>query len=114
MNKILTALTEMHHEMAYRDNASSMIIHAMAKLGKPLNDALAAGLLTLDTIHAPIEAACQFWSCPGYLSRYTKVPGFGSSWYKNEPDPVVEKFINEGLPPEYIVKMDELLSLIHI
>lgn len=106
--KMITALTEMHTEMAFRDNASSTIIRAMAQLGKPLNDALAAGLLTLDTIHAPIRAACEFWTAPGYLSRYTKVPGFGSSWYKKEPDPVVEQFINNGLPPESVIKMDEL------
>lgn len=98
---------EMHTEMAFRNNASSSIIRAMANLGKPLNDALAAGLLTLDTIHAPIRSACECFNAfehDGALNvSYcgSKVPGFGSSWYKNTRDPEVEKFIN-CLNPETI------------
>ena len=92
---------EMHTEMAFRNNASSGIIRAMANLGKPLNDAIAAGLLSLDTIHAPIRSACECFNAfenDGALNASycgAKVPGFGSSWFKNEPDPVVEKFLNE-------------------
>ena len=90
---------EMHTEMAFRNNASSSIIRAMANLGKPLNDAIAAGLMTLDTIHAPIRSACECFNAfehdgalnASYCGR--KVPGFGSSWFKNEPDPVVNTFL---------------------
>ena len=91
---------DMHDEMAFRNNASSTIIKAMANLGKPMNDALAAGLLSLDTIHAPIRSACEcfnHYSKDGELNKSfvgLKVPGFGSSWYKNQPDPVVDKFTN--------------------
>lgn len=91
---------EMHTEMAFRNNASSSIIRAMANLGKPLNDAVAAGLLTLDTIHAPIRSACECFNHFAANEELNasfagdKVPGFGSSWFKNEPDPVVRKFTN--------------------
>ena len=94
-----TKFYEMHTQMAHRNNASSSIIRAMASLGKPLNDAMAAGLMTLDTIHAPIRSACD---CFNHYAVYgelnasfagRKVPGFGSSWFKNEPDPVVEEFM---------------------
>jgi len=90
---------EMHTEMAFRNNASSGIIRAMANLGKPLNDAIAAGLMTLDTIHAPIRSACECFNAfehDGALNASYcghKVPGFGSSWFKNEPDPVVNTFL---------------------
>ena len=101
MADIYENFIQMHTEMAFRNNASSSIIRAMAQLGKPLNDAIAAGLMTLDTIHAPIRSACECFNAyendgalnASYCGR--KVPGFGSSWYKNESDPVVEKFLNE-------------------
>jgi hypothetical protein len=90
---------DMHTEMAFRNNASSGVIRAMANLGKPLNDAIAAGLMTLDTIHAPIRSACECFNhhaIYGVLNASfagRKVPGFGSSWFRNEPDPVVEAFM---------------------
>ena len=92
---------QMHTEMAFRNNASSSVIRAMAQLGKPLNDAIAAGLMTLDTIHAPIRSACECFNAfenDGALNAAycgKKVPGFGSSFYKNVSDPVVETFMNE-------------------
>ena len=98
---IYNAFNDMHTEMAFRNNASSTLIKAMAQLGKPLNDAIAASLLTLDTIHAPIRSACECFNeyeNDGGLSVSSckrKIPGFGSSWYKGEPDPVVEKFLDE-------------------
>lgn len=94
---MITCLVEMHTEMAYRNNASTQVIKAMAQLGKPLNDALAAGLLTLDTIHAPIQQACDVFNHwlkdSSYILSYKKIPGFGSAWYKEEPDPVVQEFL---------------------
>ncbi len=111
---------EMHTEMAFRNNASSSIIRAMANLGKPLNDAMAAGLLTLDTIHAPIRSACE---CFNHFEHYgaldasfcgDKVPGFGSSWYKKERDPLVRKFLDclngetNGIVDDYTQYVQEL------
>ena len=101
MTDVYESFIQMHTEMAFRNNASSSIIRAMAQLGKPLNDAIAAGLMTLDTIHAPIRSACECFNAyehdgalnASYCGR--KVPGFGSSWYKNESDPVVETFLNQ-------------------
>jgi len=90
---------EMHNQMAYRDNASSSLIGALATMGKPLNDALATGLLTLDTIHAPIRSACECFNHFVAASELdtsrcgSRVPGFGSAWYKGEPDPLVTEFV---------------------
>jgi len=105
---LINHLVEMHTKMAYRNNASSTLISGMGELGKPLSTALAAGLLTLDSIHAPIAdtvTMAQHWmgnKCDEYpldnenfWERYpNKVPGYGSAWYKGEPDPEVEEFLN--------------------
>lgn len=111
---------KMHTEMAFRNNASSSIIRAMANLGKPLNDAMAAGLLTLDTIHAPIRSACECFNAfehDGALNAAycgAKVPGFGSSWYKNEEDPLVREFLNHldgetnGIVDDYTKYVQEM------
>ena len=92
---------QMHEEMAKRNNASSMLIKAMAQLGKPFNDATATALMTLDSLHAPITDTCKMWNT--YVDHRAwptthRVPGFGSAWYKGTPDPVVEEFL-EGLSP---------------
>ena len=111
MDKLITALNDMHAEMAHRNNASSVILRSMAELGKPLNDSIAAALLTLDTIHAPIYSACETWRFRDSVRKFhfptKRYAGFGSSWYKGVPDPEVEKFINI-LPPEMILEVDQL------
>ena len=93
---------EMHQEMARRNNASSTLIKAMAQLGKPFNDAVATALMTLDSLHAPIADTCRMWNAyrdQGIKPWTTKVPGFGSAWYKGQPDPVVEAFIESNIAP---------------
>ena len=88
----------MHHECAMRDNASSTLVASMGKLGKSFGDAVAAALLTTGGIHAPVEEAQQefaIFRLSGKLSEdLDKVPGFGSAWYKNQPDAVIEAFFN--------------------
>ena len=98
MTTIEENIIKMHHTCALRNNASSEVIKIMAQLGKPFNDAVAAGLLTMGGIHAPVEEAQQEFSVfrnSGKLSEdIDKHPGFGSAWYKNQPDPVIEEFFN--------------------
>ena len=98
MDKIETAIVHMHHQCAMRDNASSQIVKAMAQLGKPINDAFAAALLTMGGKHAPIAQAQR------YFNRFRMedipdlppiVPGFGSAWYRGEKDPLIDAFLNE-------------------
>ena len=58
---IMTTIEEnimiMHHGCALRQNASSQTISAMAQLGKPFEDAVAAALLTLGGSHGPVRDA---------------------------------------------------------
>ena len=91
-------IIKMHHECAMRNNASSEVIKAMAQLGKEFGDAVAAALLTTGGIHAPVKEAQEEFSIFRNNDRLSedidKVPGFGSAWYKNQPDPVIEDFFN--------------------
>jgi len=120
---LIDHLVEMHTKMAYRNNASSTLIASMGQLGKPLSTALAAGLLTLDSIHAPIAdtvTLVQHWLSnswdknPSYNEKFWerypgKVPGYGSAWYKGTPDPDVEDLFTQ-LDPGLLNKV-ELLTL---
>lgn len=113
---LIDHLVDMHTKMAHRNNASSALIGSMGQLGKPLSTSLAAGLLTLDSIHAPIADTvnmvrnwmgnmahenlgdnAKFWTdnYPG------KVPGYGSAWYKKVSDPAVEEFFTQ-LDPDLL------------
>jgi len=112
------ALSYMHEQMAYRDNASSSIIKAMAQLGKPFNDSLAAGLLSIGNVHAPIKQACRLWNNEHWFTEMSmmylderRIPGFGSAWYKEEPDPVVEQFFN-SVPAEYGKQLEQMHEMV--
>ena len=87
----------MHYKCAMRENASSSLICAMAQLAKPFQDAVAAALLSTGGLHAPVQEAQQefeLWRVTGKIPEdLDKLPGFGSAWYKGEPDPDVETFM---------------------
>lgn len=112
---MIDEFVNMHTEMAFRNNASTAILRAMANLGKPFNDALAAALLSLNTIHAPIQAASNVWSLfnenkdTHMHTWYTKnmVPGFGSSWFKGQEDPQVSWYL-KSLPTEIVENLNSL------
>ena len=111
----------LHRELAERDCASTQIIKASAALGKSLTDSIAAGMLMLGEFHAPVEQTLRFWSSwrqntsPDWIGWdvwRNLFPGFGSSWYKAEPDPAFGP-IRELLSDEIIAKLDHLTAEIH-
>ena len=92
------AVHVMHSELARRDNISSVTVKNMARLGKSLPEAIAAGLLTTGTTHAPIEQATRLLvsynrhaMVDTLLAQDRKIPGFGSSFSKGRPDPIIEQ-----------------------
>ena len=91
----------MHHGCALRQNASSQTISAMAQLGKPFEDAVAAALLTLGGSHGPVrdaQYAYTAWTDNEINSFvYDIIPGFGSAWFKDKQDPAIQEFM-ETLP----------------
>lgn len=95
------AVHAMHAELARRDNISSVTVANMAKLGKSLPEAIAAGLLTLGTTHAPIEQATRLLVTYNrhamvntLLVQGRKIPGFGSGFVKGRPDPIVDQVLD--------------------
>lgn len=97
MEKIEEIIVQMHHACAMRDNASSNIIKAMAQLGKPFNDAVAAGLLSMGGKHAPVREAQELfntWREDPSVELPKIVPGYGSAWFKGEKDDVIEHCID--------------------
>ena len=111
------ALFDMHFAMASRDNVSSQAIIQHAQLGSDLFTAVSAALATLGNRHAPIVQTCDLYngdwnSAIVYLTTTkTTVPGFGSHWYRGEPDPVVSAFI-ESLSDESQDKMDGITTCV--
>lgn len=111
----------MHRILSTRDNASSVTVKNMAALGRPLPESLAAALLTLGNVHAPITQACRLWNLPqvdfeAIASQMSynndKIPGWGSAFYgEDEPDPVLGQF-DEFFPPSMLQKRDDMSSFV--
>ena len=106
---------EMHAGLALRPNASSTTMANMAALGKPLPESLAAALLTLGGLHAPIERACGSWNSSldtfqgnvDFNQKWErKSPGFGSSFEPGQADPFLSSF-DQYLPAPTLEKMAE-------
>ena len=87
----LAALFRGHRLAAERQCLSSVTVAQVAGLGKPFTDAVAAALLTLGTLHAPIEQAYALLigekpTARDMLGRGKRVPGWGSAFVKGKPD----------------------------
>ncbi len=118
-NHITTQALHMHAVLACRDNASTVTIKAMARLGRPLPESLAASILTLGNLHAPITQACRLWNLPHDNFSHKvwkmhkdgrKIPGWGGSFApEGEPDPVLT-YYDEHMPPAFLVKRDEMTA----
>ena len=93
MKEILEELERVHDSLAYRDNASSVTIQGCASLGKDFPSSVAAALMTIGETHAPLKQTAlllcydQPWDMVSQTLKHgKKVPGWGSSFIKGEPD----------------------------
>jgi citrate synthase len=85
----------------------------MARLGKSLTESVAAGLLSLGGFHAPVAEAMRVWERgedEEYLRLWTIIPGFGSSWYTGEPDPLLAAFGEEALTDEEQTRLSRITA----
>jgi citrate synthase len=104
--KLLAALFEAHDSVALRENASATVLQiAAAASGRYMNGIIAA-LATLGKTHGPIEAVHALLSAEApseiakvILDRSGKVPGWGNSFVKNDPDPDFQEIAALLLPP---------------
>jgi citrate synthase len=93
--ELINALFLAHHQSCYRDNISSdTLINAMVGSGD-FSKAIAAAILTTGAVHAPIEDTYWFLlqahpekDVKKRLEADKKIPGWGGTFQKNEPDPI--------------------------
>ena len=120
---ILKELELVHQTIAKRFNASTTAIIQGAMLGKDFFSTVPAALLTLGNIHAPLSQTNRLLSCSnpiaeayGALSRGYKVPGWGSSFVKGEPDPVFDrlKSLLKEKYPDKIEIVDEISKMLNL
>ena len=110
--KLFAALHAAHHRSAFRANVSSVVVAQSFEASGDLSKAIAAGILTLGRKHAPLEHTYEFLSfeepwrqVPGILKRGAKVPGWGGTFQKDQPDPIwqeVDDLLADTQPATYI------------
>lgn len=87
------ALAGAHANACLRANLSSQVITAISHAGGEPLRAVAAGMLTLETLHAPVALARQQYLRPFYPGLVEaggpKAWGYGSSFVKGIPDPML-------------------------
>tara|TARA_R100000664_G_scaffold9791_2_gene16316 strand:- start:228 stop:758 length:531 start_codon:yes stop_codon:yes gene_type:complete len=98
MHTLLEEMYSFQNEIALRNNASAASVAALAEVGKDYFTSIAGGLLTLGEIHAPLMQTHKFISrcselnyeneIKTHLLNHYKIPGWGSSFVKGEPDSV--------------------------
>lgn len=93
MRELTELLIEAHKKSCRRDNVSTVVLKAAWDSNdNDLYKAIASAMMTLGGAHAPIKR------CYAMIGRYLRdepipnyemVPGFGSSFYKKELDPIL-------------------------
>lgn len=91
--ELLVELFRAHAISARRDNLSTHAVVSSAIGAADYGKAIAAGLMTLGSLHGPIPQAYQLLSLP-HPERHAaricgkwKVAGWGTSFVKGKPDP---------------------------
>lgn len=91
---LFKAMTKAHVVCTFRDNPSSVLVKVVAESAGDYPKALIAALSSLGGKHAPIEAIGGVLSdenpvalAAAFLATGDKVPGWGSSFVKEQYDP---------------------------
>jgi len=94
---LLNALYSAHTESSYRPSASSVAVANAAAGSGQIDRAIMAGILALGGKHAPLEETYNFLKLENpeeevapMLKRGEKVPGWGGTFQKDQPDPLWE------------------------
>lgn len=92
---LFDALLQAHHDSALRGNCSHQALVAAAVGSGDYFKAMAAGLLTLGGLHAPLFVTYDLLAAPGaqehverMLAKGQRVPGWGNGFVKDGPDPL--------------------------
>ena len=92
-NHLLNALFFAHNRAAFRPNISTQTVQATMYGSGDYGKAIAGAILTLGGVHAPLAATLEllnqddpYHAAGRILEAGKKVPGWGSSFVKGEPD----------------------------
>lgn len=97
--KALTLILQAHEQAAMRDNISTVTVRNAAIGSGNFTNAVAAALLTVGAVHAPLIPAYQFLAQfnPDEIDEFARhiemggtIPGWGSDFVKDGPDPVLK------------------------
>jgi len=119
---LLNCLFEAHHYSSFRNNASSVTVANAASGSGELSKAIAAGLMTIGTKHAPLVQTYAFLNepdpglrVPEFLKVGWKVPGWGGTFQKDKPDPIWEdvKLTLKRLYPALSQKLESVTERLH-
>lgn len=88
--ELLDSLGRAHAVCALRGNPSSLVIAQSAVGSRDLSKAIAAALMTLGDLHAPVEQCYLFLASDRLPATDLKLPGWGNSFVRGEPDPAFE------------------------
>jgi citrate synthase len=99
-SKLLQLTLEAHAASAFRGNASSGALCGVAGLHGTYTQALTAALSTLGGTHAPIAETYALLTAgdteaEARLLRKERLPGWGNSFHKGEPDPLWVEVANQ-------------------
>jgi hypothetical protein len=115
---VLTA----HAESAFRGNISTYAIASCAAGNGTWTNSIASGLLTLGGTHAPLEQSYEILASSDSLRVVElmfkdglRIPGWGNSFHKGEPDPLWEK-VDRWLSEHYSGihgKIEDITQFLH-
>jgi citrate synthase len=121
--KLLRAVLEAHRKSALRDNASSVVIREVFAMHRDFAKAVAAGLMTLGGIHAPLENTAFYLrhtldgvkaAVQAKINRDSLMPGWGNSFIKGRRDELwieVDDLLHAHFP-ELAEKLDAVTGLL--
>lgn len=121
-HELWCAVCAAHRESAFRRNLSSDAVASSALGSGELTKAVAGALLTLGGLHGPVEDAMKFFASDDpasyvkeFLDRGWRIPGFGNSFHKEEPDPNWKEVhsILESKFPEWNRILGEVTMTLH-
>lgn len=119
---LLGALHAAHDASALRNNLSHEALVLAATGSGNYVQSIAAAMMTLGGLHAPVVAICAVLQMPFTQEQVTqlvqqggKMPGWGNSFLKGQPDPAwgeVDAILRE-LNLSLMQKMDDITAWLH-
>jgi citrate synthase len=116
---LIDELFKAHQKSCFRNNVSSVIFANVLMATNDFGKSVAAAILTTGVVHAPIEKTIRFLvqehpenDVRNLLLNNEKIPGWGGSFQKNEPDPIwydVDRLISK-LYPDLFVKLEAVTA----